>query len=92
MNKQILLNLTSEWGDAVNYSDRHNARCRKEQRNKEKELHKMVNKALCFAIVGALAVVLNCTNLLAAWVATGVAIPCFCVACFIGGRIYENYR
>lgn len=92
MKTPTLLNLTSEWGDAVNYADRHNARCLKEQRNKEKELHKMVNKALCFAIVAALAFILSFNDLLSTWVATGIEIPCLCVACFIGGRIYENYR
>lgn len=92
MDKPIRLNLTGEWEDIVNNVERHNARCRFEHIRKQNKLQKMVNKSLCYAMVAALAVILSFTDLLAAWVAIGVEIPCLCAACFIGGRVYEEIR
>lgn len=92
MRNPTLLNLTDEWEEIVNNVERHNARCRFEQIRKQNKLHKMVNKALCYAMVAGLAVILSFTELLSTWVAVGVAIPCLCAACFIGGRVYEGIR
>lgn len=92
MTKPILLNLTGDWENIVNNVDRHNKRCRRDQAKRESELHKMLNKALCFAMVAALATALRFCNLLSDWVAVAVALPCLCAACFIGGRLYEVIR
>lgn len=92
MNQPTALDLTGGWENIVNNVDRHNARCRFEQIRKQNKLHKMLNKALCFAMVAGLAVILSFSNLLSTWVAVGVAIPCLCAACFIGGRVYEGIR
>ena len=92
MKNPIALNLTSEWGDAVNYADKHNARYRADQIKKESKLHQLLNKALCFAMVAASALILAFTDLLSIWVAVAVALPCLCAACFIGGRFWEKLR
>ena len=89
MNKPIQLSLDGDWEDIVNNVDRHNKRCRHDQAKRENKLHKMLNKALCFAMVAAMALILNITELLTTWVAVAVALPCLCAACFIGGRFYE---
>lgn len=89
MAKPIQLSLDGDWESIVNNVDRHNKRCRRDQAKRESELHKMLNKALCFAMVAALALILNIAELLTIWVAVAVALPCLCAACFIGGRFYE---
>ena len=89
MRKPITLNLTGEWEDIVNNTEKHNRRCRYEQAKKESKLHQMINKALCFAMIAALALILNVAELLTTVVAVAVALPCLCTTCFIGGRFYE---
>lgn len=92
MKKPITLNLTGEWEDIVNNVDKHNKRCRYEQAKKESKLHQMINKALCFAVIAALSLILNVAELLTTWVALAIMLPCICAACFIGGRFWENMR
>lgn len=92
MNKPIQLSLDGDWESIVNNADRHNKRCRRDQAKRENKLHKMLNKALCFAMVAALVLILNIAELLTTWVAVAVALPCLCAACFLGGRTWEGRR
>lgn len=92
MNKPIQLSLDGDWENIVNNVERHNARYRFEQIRKKNRLNKMLNKALCFAMIAAIAVLLSFTGLLSTWVAVGVTTIFLCAACFMGGRIYEVMR
>lgn len=92
MNKPIALNLTGEWEGIVNNVDRHNKRCRYEQAKKESKLHQIIDKALCFAMIAALVLILNVFELLTTWVAMAIMLPCLCAACFFGGRFWEKLR
>lgn len=92
MRKPIALNLIDEWEGIVNNVERHNARCRFEYIRKQNKLHQMINKALCFAMIAALALILNTAELLITWVAVAISLPCLCAACFISGRFWEKLR
>lgn len=87
MNQPTALNLTGGWDSIVNNVERHNARCRFEAKLAKRKLHKQINKALLYAMGAALAIVLEFTGLLAAWVAVAVALVLLCMTCFTVGRI-----
>lgn len=87
MNQQKQLDLSGGWENIVNNVERHNARCRFERKMAKRKLHKQINKALCYAMGAALAMVLEFTGLLALWVAVAAALVLLCLACFTVGQI-----
>lgn len=87
MAQQATIRLPAEWEGIVNNVERHNARCRFEEKLAKRKLHKQINKALFYAMGAALAMALEFAGLLAPQVAVAAAIVLVCMACFTVGRI-----
>lgn len=92
MNQEETIRLPAEWEGIVNNVERHNARCRFEEKLARRKLHKQINKALLYAMGAAMALVLDFTGLLAAWVAVVAAMVLVCLACFTAGRIAGKWK
>jgi VIT1/CCC1 family predicted Fe2+/Mn2+ transporter len=92
MNQEATIRLPAEWEGIVNNVERHNARCRFEEKLAKRKLHKQINKALLYAMGAALAILLDFTGLLATWVAVAAAIVLVCLACFTAGRIVGKWN
>ena len=92
MEQQATIRLPAEWEGIVNNVERHNARCRFEEKLAKRKLHKLINKALLYAMGAALAVVLEWTGLLAAWVALSAAMVLLCMTCFMAGKIAGKWK
>lgn len=92
MKKTATLVIPAEWEGIVNNVERHNARCRFEEKLAKRKLHKQINKALLCAMGAALAMVLEFTGLLAPWVAVAAALVLLCMTCFTVGRITGNWK
>ena len=92
MNQEETIRLPAEWEGIVNNVERHNARCRFEEKLAKRKLHKQINKALFYAMGAALAIVLDFTGLLATWVAVAAALVLLCMTCFTVGRITGNWK
>jgi len=92
MNEPTALDLTGGWESIVNNAERRNARCRFEEKLAKRKLQKQINRALFYATGAALAILLECTGLLAPWVAVAAALVLVCTACFVAGRIAGNWE
>lgn len=92
MENEKTIRLPAEWEGIVNNVERHNARCRFEEKLAKRKLHKQINKAMICAMGAALAMVLEFTGLLAAWVAVAVALVLVCMACFTAGRVAGKWK
>ena len=92
MNQEATIRLPAEWEGIVNNVERHNARCRFEEKLARRKLHKQINKALFYAMGAALAILLDFTGLLAAWVAASAAMVLVCLACFTAGKIAGKWK
>ena len=91
MEQPKVLDLTGGWDDIVNNVERHNARCRFEEKLAKRKFHKQINKALMYAIGAAMAMVLECTGLFSIWVAIPAALLLVCMACFTAGQIVGKW-
>lgn len=87
MEQEATIRLPEEWEGIVNNVERHNARCRLDEKRARRKLQKQLNKALCYAMGAAGAIALECAGLLALWVAGLAALILVCMACFTAGRI-----
>jgi VIT1/CCC1 family predicted Fe2+/Mn2+ transporter len=92
MENEKTIRLPAEWEGIVNNVERHNARCRFEEKLARRKLHKQINKALFYAMGAALAIVLDFTGLIAPCVAVAVALVLLCMTCFTVGRITGNWK
>ena len=92
MEQTMKLNLTEEWEDIVNKTERHNARVNFEKYREKRKLHKQINKALCYATGAAGAVMLERTGLLALKVAVPAAMVLVCMACFVAGQVASKWK
>lgn len=92
MENEATIRLPEEWEGIVNNVERHNARCRFEEKLAKRKLHKQINKALLYATSAGLAMVLEFAGLLAAWVAVPTALVLLCVTCFTVGRIAGKWK
>ena len=91
MNQEATIRLPAEWEGIVNNVERHNARCRFEEKLAKRKFHKQINKALMYAIGAAMAMVLECTGLFSIWVAIPAALLLVCMACFTAGQIVGKW-
>ena len=87
MENEATIRLPAEWEGIVNNVERHNARCRFEEKVAKRKLHKQINKALYFAMGAAAAMALELAGLLAIQVAAPAAVILICAACFVAGQI-----
>lgn len=92
MNQPTALDLTGGWESIVNNAERHNARLRLDAYLHQRKLRKKVSKVAELALGAILSVVLGSAGLLTPWLAGTAAVLLVCVACFLGGRIWEGYR
>lgn len=92
MNQPTTLNLTGGWEQIVNNVERHNARARFLANLEKRKLAKKSGEVVNLALGAILSVALGFTGLLAPWVAGAAAVLLVCIACFLGGRIWEGYR
>lgn len=89
MNQTTALNLTGGWENIVNNVERHNARRRFEAKLYRLKMKKKIGKVVNLALGAILSVTLGFTGLLAPWVAGSSAVLLVCIACLLGGRIWE---
>ena len=92
MNQPTTLDLTGGWEQIVNDVERHNARVRFEIRRQQYRLNKRINKILNYALGAAAVSALDFGGLLSPWVAIPGAVILVCIACFFGGRLWEECR
>lgn len=92
MNQPKALDLTGGWENIVNSVERHNARARFEVRRQQYRRNKRINKILDLAIGAAFVTILDLVGLLASWIAIPGAVILVCIACFFGGRLWEECR
>lgn len=86
MNQPATLDTNCEWENIVNYAERHNARCQFEESQVKTKLHKMMNKALVYAIAAAMMILMEWAGVLTSWVAVVAAIVLSCMACYAAGK------
>ncbi len=91
MNQPTTLDLTGGWENIVNNVERHNARVRFEVNLYQHKLKRKIGRVVNTALGAILSVTLGLTGLLAPWLASVTAIICVCIACFLGGRIWEGH-
>ena len=91
MENEATIRFPAEWEGIVNNVERHNARCRFEEKLAKRKLHKKINKALLYAISAALAMALEFAGLCSFFVAVPVAMALVCMACFTAGQIVEKW-
>ena len=91
MENAATIRLPAEWEGIVNNVERHNARCRFEEKLEKRKLHKQIKKALLYAMGAAMAMVLEFTGLLSFWVAVPAALAMVCLACFTAGHIVGKW-
>ncbi|MBR4017275.1 MAG: hypothetical protein IKK11_05635 [Oscillospiraceae bacterium] len=92
MENEATIRLPAEWEGIVNNVERHNARCRFEEKLAKRKLQKQINKALFYAMGAALAMALEGAGLLALQVAVPAAVVLVCLACFVAGQIIEKRK
>ena len=92
MEQTNSLTLTGGWEDIVNNVERHNARVRFEIRRQQYRRNKRISKILSHVLGAGLIMTLDLTGLLSSWVAVPGAVILVCIACFFGGRLWEECR
>ena len=92
MNQPITLDLTGGWERIVNNVERHNAKVRFREKLYRRKLTKKISTIVEIVLVAALVIALDLCGLLTPWVAGLIATVLICIACFLGGRVYEGYR
>ena len=92
MNQPKALDLTGGWEQIVNNVERHNARVRFEIRRQQYRRNKRISKILNHVLGAALVMGLDLAGLLSSWIAVPGAVILTCIACFFGGRLWEDYR
>ena len=92
MENEATIRLPAEWEGIVNNVERHNARCRFEEKLAKRKLQKKINKALLSAVGAALVMALELAGLLALQVAIPVAVVLICAACFVAGQIVGKWK
>ena len=91
MENEATIRLPAEWEGIVNNVERHNARCRFEEKLARRKLHKQIKKALLYAMGAALAMALEFAGMFSFWVAVPAAIVLVCMACFNAGYIVGKW-
>lgn len=92
MEQTTALSLTGGWEDIVNNVERHNARVRFEIRRQQYRRNKRISKILNHVLGAALVMGLDLAGLLSSWIAVPGAMILVCIACFFGGRLWEECR
>lgn len=92
MKQPTALDLTGGWENIVNNVERHNARLRFEIRRQQYRRNKRINKILNYVLGAALVMGLDLAGLLSPWIAVPGAVILVCIACFFGGRLWEECR
>ena len=92
MNQPTTLDLTGGWENIVNNVERHNARVRFEIRRQQYRRNKRISKILNHVLGAALVMGLDLAGLLSSWIAVPGAVILTCIACFFGGRLWEECR
>lgn len=92
MEQTNALTLTGGWEDIVNNAERHNARVRFEMRRNLRRREKRLIKIINYVLGAGLIMTLDLTGLLSSWVAVPGAVILVCIACFFGGRLWEECR
>ena len=86
MNQPATLDVACEWEHIVNYAERHNARCQFEQKQAKNKTHKLLNKAMVYAIAAATLMLMEWAGLITSWLAVVAAIVLSCMACYAAGK------
>lgn len=92
MEQTTTLNLAGGWESIVNNVERHNARTRFEMHRIQHRRKKKLGKIVSFVLGAVLALVLDFAGLLTSWIAVPGAVVLVCIACFLGGRLWEDYH